>query len=40
MVAGRCNLEKDYWPMTSASAPFELRDFQRSVFRRARNKVI
>ena len=36
MVAGRFSLANDYWSMTSASAPFELRDFQRSVFRTAK----
>ena len=38
MVAGRFSLEKDYWSMTSATAPFELRDFHQTVFRTAKIK--
>ena len=33
MVPGRFGLEDDYWSMTPAFAPFELRDFQSTEIR-------
>ena len=36
MVPGRFILEDNYWSMTSASAPFELRDFHGTEFRTAK----
>ena len=40
MVPDRFILEDDYWSMTSASAPFELRDFQDTLNSAQPSKVI